>query len=136
MRASLLTVIALWIGAITNTMSADNKTDVDAVVARCFFIYAPLFEAAKKLSDDHLFIYSQKRLAYVLGYQKGRGSNSDFERVFDRDLAGNKAFAQRLESDLLRSVDKQDAKGVSESLGHAKGCDLALGLPVSDIPEP
>jgi hypothetical protein len=123
-------IVLFWCGP---SRAADPSY---STLSRCFFVYAPIFETAKKVENPALFAYGQKRLAWVSGYIQGQQSNPQFKAAFEKDLNTNKQAGIALEARLMRAFTTQDAREYSAVMSVARECDRSLGLPTSDIPPP
>lgn len=123
-------IVLLWCGP---SCAADPS---HSTLSRCFFVYAPIFETAKKMESPVLFAYGQKRIAWVGGYVQGQQNNPQFKAVFERDLKANKQAGIALKSRLTRAFTAQDAREYSAVMAVARECDRSLGLPTNDIPPP
>ena len=105
-------------------------------ISRCFFVYAQIFETAKKLDNAPVLIYGQKRLAWVGGYMQAQQNNPKFKSVFEGNLKGNKQAGVAIEARLTGAIRSGDAQEYIAVMNIARECDKQLGLPTNDIPPP
>lgn len=103
-------------------------------VARCFFVYAPILEVAKRRSDQALLAYATPRMTWIAGYIDANRGNKVFADQFKAGVPANKAAGIRLEEQLVKSLDDRAAgvpgadQALSKALEPAAACDQATGL--------
>lgn len=117
-------------------LAAPAAEPSDETVSRCFFVYAPIFEAGKDLQNQLIFIYGQKRIAWAGGYVQAKQKNLSFKRVFENNLPENKKNGLALKNRLTKAIKSADVNEYLAVMSIARQCDQRLGLPSNDIPLP
>ncbi len=103
-------------------------------VARCFFVYAPIYEVAKRRSDQALLAYATPRMTWLAGYFEANRNNKVVADHFKASVAANKAAGMRLEDQVVKSLDDRAAgvpgavQALTKALKPAAECDQALDL--------
>jgi hypothetical protein len=119
--------------SVSSAFAADSY---QITFSRCFFVYAPIFQTAQKFDNAPLFIYAQKRLAFMSSYLRDKGDNSQFKNIFERNLKVNKQAGLAIERRLTKAIRLVDTFEYVAVMNIAKECDKQLGLPTNDIPPP
>ncbi|HBP6526435.1 TPA: hypothetical protein L6A81_12415 [Pseudomonas aeruginosa] len=103
-------------------------------VARCFFVYSPIYEVAKRRSDQALLAYATPRMAWLAGYFEANRNNKVVADQFKASGTANKAAGIRLEGQVVKSLDDRAAgipgadEALTKALKPAEECDQALDL--------
>ncbi len=97
-------------------------------IARCFFVYAPIYEVAKKSNNEKLLNYGLQRMMYIKGALNSLMSDENFKSIFERDLKKNKADGLLIEEGLLKSLKEKDAVSFNNNLRKGEICDKELGI--------
>ncbi len=113
--------------------SAQGSEINDEQVVECFFVYAPLLEAAKNSGSAHLFYYAQKRIGWAGGYVQAKQNDASFNEIFQKNLNKNKQNAIHLRSRMISAIKNQDKGVFTEVINIAKACDQMIGLPSENI---
>lgn len=125
----LLLVVCLY-----NAAQAQETNDEQVV--ECFFVYAPLLEAAETSGSTHLFYYAQKRIGWAGGYMQAKKNDVAFKELFENNLKSNKQKAIRLQSRMVSAIKNQDEGVFTEIMNIANTCNQALGLSIEKVPFP
>jgi len=121
-----LLYIILFFAFSSHSQNLDNNRR--AIIARCFFVYAPLYQVAKKMNDEKLLNYSLQRMMYLKGLLGTLKDDGKFKVIFEKNLKKNKADAQLIEDDLIKSLYEKNAVGYNNVLRKGEVCDKELGI--------
>jgi hypothetical protein len=129
----LLSTVSVLALSANTAFAADSY---QAIFSRCFFVYAPIFQTARKLENAPVFIYAQKRFAFMMGYMQDKKDNPQFDKAFKQNHEANKQAGIVIENRLTQAIRLADVSEYVAVMNISKECDRQLGLPTNDIPPP
>jgi hypothetical protein len=136
-RVALLFVLApAALGAdLSPQMARDSRTAGPASaaakypdVARCFFVYAALHEAARKHARPDLENYALLRLMWFRGFNEALIADPVWKAKFEATLEENKRQAELLASKLSAAAATNSVREYDAAVREGGACDLRLGL--------
>lgn len=120
------TLIAASLGfAAGASQISENRANI---VSRCFFVYAPLYEAASQTGNERLRSYSLQRLMYVRGILDAGKNDPLLAKSFERNLAENKRRGIQIERRTIEAYRAGDVQQYNSQVAKAETCDKELGL--------
>ena len=97
-------------------------------VARCFFVYAPILDYAKKSRNSGIETYAMQRMLYIRGFMENLTGDPHFKHVFESNLTQNRSAGILIADSLERASRSNDNARINRELRKAEKCDNELGI--------
>lgn len=117
------------------SFSAHSAEPSFETISRCFFVYAPIFEAGQDIPHTELFHFGRVRVGYIGGYLQANKSNPYFKQVFEGNLSANKRAGIQLENSLKAAVFSRNQSLFSSVINEAVTCDRQIGIRTDFLPK-
>lgn len=137
MQHSLSPLLGCLSLALACTFHASEVTAQSyETTSRCFFVYAAVVEVGRDRQHAELFQYGQHRMNWFVPYLEVRQTDVAFSTIFNADLAQNKQLAEKTKAAIMHALSSGDRAEFDSAMQQSIECDLALGMPVDDAPNP
>jgi len=89
-------------------------------VSRCFFVYAALYESARKHARPELESYAIQRLMWVRGFMEALASDPGLKVVVEESIKENKVLAGSIDKKVSGAVESNTVHDYNEAVGEGE----------------
>lgn len=126
-KSCFLALITACIAVTSANAQQSGVVQLESV-ARCIFVYAPLYEFSVSANNVALKTYTLERMMFVRGFNQARLEDLVFKRIFEFNLQQNKRAGVEIKANLNRAADQGDAAAHHRELEKAAVCDKELAI--------